>query len=69
MLLKLEIDSEDALQLVSLHYAFMQKASDMIGDDPLFYSKVARITNNFLQEVTKQTPLEEIKRLRKLKED
>ncbi len=65
MILKLEIEAEDAMQLICLHHAFMEKAIECIGDDPLFYSRAANITNNFLHEVTKKIPLSEIKRLQK----
>jgi len=56
MKIKIELELEDAMELVTLHVAAMQNITQNIGDNPLLYSKLARVTNTFLNEVVDKTP-------------
>lgn len=64
MILKLEIEAEDALELLALHAAVQELAVLNIGNDPIGYSKMSRITNAFFMEVIKRLPLSEFERIK-----
>lgn len=63
MILKLEIDSEDAMHLLLIHDAFMNEAAKRMGNDILTYSESATAVNNFFKEVCKKIPTQEIERI------
>lgn len=52
MNISIVLDSQDWLDLCAIHAAVQQIASKNIGQDPLLYSKVSRITNVIEQQVT-----------------
>jgi len=64
MKLSIEMDAEDWLSLCSFHACVMQIVNSNIAEDPITYSKVARITNEILNQVCIKTPTDEFERIK-----
>jgi len=64
MKLSIEMDAEDWLSLCSLHASFMEVANTNIGEDPITYSKAARITNEIQNQVIRKMPMDEFERIK-----
>lgn len=69
MILKIEIDSEDALELLIMHDAVMEQAAKEIGEDPILYAKAAQATNSFFKAVVDKLPMSEFERLKSISDD
>jgi len=68
MKLSIELEAEDWLSLCSLHASFMEVANTNIGEDPITYSKAARITNEIQAQVIRKLPMDEFEKIKANKE-
>lgn len=64
MKIKVELELEDALSLCTLFVAVMEIGGQNIGNDPILYSNLSRITNDFQNQVIAKTPLEELEKIK-----
>jgi hypothetical protein len=64
MKLSIEMEAEDWLSLCSFHACIMEMAVKNIGNDPITYSKTARITNEIMEQIVRKIPNEEFERIK-----
>ncbi len=64
MKLSIEMNSEDWLSMCCFHAAMMEVVIQNMAEDPLIYSKMARITNDLQYKVAMKMPPGEIDRIK-----
>lgn len=71
MKLKIEMESEDWLDLCKLHKDVMEVITANMAQDPLAYSSAARLTNEILNQVIAKMPYGELDKImeRRAKEE
>lgn len=64
MKISIEVDSEDAVVLASIHAVHLDKLALVKDKHPGLYSRAAKVTGEFLKEVTEKIPMHEMWRIR-----
>jgi hypothetical protein len=65
MKISIEMESEDWLELCSLHHQVMEIITKNMAQDPLAYSSAARLTNQVLDQVIAKMPYGELDEIKK----